>query len=43
MPENGLNDLKFRHKMYYDHFYPFLKFCQNLSKNGDFWQKNAIF
>ena len=34
MPKNGQNDLKFGHHMYCDHFYPFFKFCQNLSKNG---------
>ena len=43
MPKNGQNDLKFGHNMYYDHFYPFLKFGQNLSKNGDFLAKKSPF
>jgi len=37
MPWNGQNELKFGHNMYYDHFYQFQKFGQNLSKNGDFY------
>ena len=43
MPKNGQNDLKFGHNMYCDHFYPFFKFCQNLSKNCDFLAKNRHF
>ena len=43
MPKNGQNDLKFGHNMYYVNFYPFLKFCQNLPKNGDFLAKKSSF
>ena len=43
MPKNGQNNLKFGHNMYYDHFYPFLKFGQNLLKNGDFLAKRSPF
>ena len=43
MHKNGQNDLEFRHNMYYDHFYQFQKFCQNLSKNDDFSTKNLLF
>ena len=39
MPKNGCNHLKFGHNMYYDDFYHFPKFCQNLLKNGDFFAK----
>ena len=43
MPKNGQNDLKFLHKMSYDHFYSSWKFCQNLSKMLIFWQKKSSF
>ena len=44
MPINGQNDLKFGHNnMYYDQFYWFWKFCQNLSKNGNISAKKSLF
>ena len=43
MPKNGRNDLKFKQDMYYDHFYHFPKFCQNLLKNGDCFAKKHQF
>ena len=43
MPKNGLNDLNFGQKMYYDHLYWSWNFCQNLSKNADFLEKNCNF
>ena len=43
MPKNGKNELKFRHNMHYRNSNHFLKFCENLPKNDDFFAKNLIF
>ena len=43
MSKNGQNDLKFGQNMYYEDFYQFRIFCQNLQKIMIFWQKKLLF
>ena len=43
MPKNGQNDLKFEHNMHYGDSNHFLKFWQNLPKNGDLMAKKQAF
>ena len=43
MPKNCQNGLKFEHNMHYGDSNNFLKFWQNLPKNGDLMAKKQAF